>query len=344
MPIIIADSRIRGEAIPHASSTIFEFNPFEMGSFDPTVYGFVPLRYLGSRFSNGKIPSNETCYHGFDNAGFLMGASSTVFNTAITNDSELTSTELWQKVLKGIFGPLDEKNVDVAAFDPNPFYGYQKGTNLFANEEQLSLVDGAEDGQDLPLQPLMQPQRAIDVIFAVDAGADTGKNWPTGASLVTTYERYQNETIANGTEFPYVPDVNTFINKGLNNRPTFFGCEAKNTTKPTPIIVYLPNVPYSYLANYTTITASFKNKERDALIENGYNLATRGNATTDKEWPTCVSCAIMSRSFDRTKTTVPAACKKCFDQYCWDGKTNTTKPAPYYPQMIEGNKSAANET
>lgn len=125
---------------------------------------------------------------------------------------------------------------------------------------------------------------------------------------------------------------------GLNSRPTFFGCDSKNTSSHTPIIVYLPNIPYSYQANVSTDQLSFKKKDQgDAIIENGYNIATRGNATADKEWPTCVSCVMLSRSFDRTETTVPAACKKCFERYCWDGTTNTTTSAAYEPKLIKDN-------
>lgn len=84
--------------------------------------------------------------------------------------------------------------------------------------------------------------------------------------------------------------------------------------------------------------ALFQKKDQgDAIIENGYNIATRGNATADKEWPTCVSCVMLSRSFDRTETTVPAACKKCFERYCWDGTTNTTTSAAYEPKLIKDN-------
>lgn len=328
MPIAIADSRLPGQGSPHANSTIFEFNPFEMGSYDQTVYGFVPLRYLGTRFVDGQVPENESCYHGFDNAGFIMGTSATVFNSAFTSSDN-------PQFLKDILAPLDKENADAASY-PNPFNGYETDKNPFANESQLSLVDGGEDGQNLPLEPLLQPQRAVDVIFAVDASTDTDTNWPNGASLVATQQRFHNSKIANGTKFPAVPDVNTSVNNGLNNKPSFFGCHSNSTSSShTPIIVYLPNIPYSYNGNATTFQPAFKNDERDAMIENGYNIATRGNATADKEWPTCVSCVLLSRSFDRTKTTVPDACKTCFDRYCWDGKTNTTKPAAYDPKLVQ---------
>ena len=52
------------------NTTIYEFNPFEFGSWDPTTYGFVPLEYLRSNFSGGVLTGDEECVRGFDNAGY----------------------------------------------------------------------------------------------------------------------------------------------------------------------------------------------------------------------------------------------------------------------------------
>ena len=95
---------------------------------------------------------------------------------------------------------------DIADY-PNPFYQYHNDTNPYAGDAQLTLVDGGEDLQNIPLHPLIQPYRHVDVIFAVDSSADTNKtnpaqgsalNWPDGASLVATYERSLSP-IGNGT-------------------------------------------------------------------------------------------------------------------------------------------------
>lgn len=50
---------------------------------------------------------------------------------------------------------------------------------------------------------------------------------------------------------PRVPSPNGFVNGGYNTRPTFFGCEANSTT---PIIVYVPNYPWSYYGNTSTVS------------------------------------------------------------------------------------------
>ena len=80
MPIIVADERSPGELIVALNSTVFEFNPFEMGSFDPTTFGFAPLKYIGSKFDGGNLAPDENCVTGFDNFGFVLGTSASLFN------------------------------------------------------------------------------------------------------------------------------------------------------------------------------------------------------------------------------------------------------------------------
>ena len=167
---------------------------------------------------------------------------------------------------------------DVASY-PNPF----QNINKIATSKILTLVDGGEDLQNLPLHPLTQPQRAVDVIFAIDSSADTleehvGKNWPNGTALVATYAR-SLLPIANGTAFPAVPDVNTFVNLGLNEKPVFFGCDAGNASASgfaspalPPLVVYIPNAPYSYMSNVSTFQMDYADSERAGIIENGNNV------------------------------------------------------------------------
>ena len=81
--ILVADGRAPGEVIISNNATVYEFNPWEMGSFDPTVYGFAPMRYVGSNFPAGVLPNDQKCIEGFDNTGFVMGTSSSLFNQFI---------------------------------------------------------------------------------------------------------------------------------------------------------------------------------------------------------------------------------------------------------------------
>lgn len=338
MPVLVADGRYPDELLIGGNATVYEFNPWEFGTFDPTVHGFVPLEFLGSRFDGGSLAHNGSCVRGFDNAGFVMGTSSSLFNQFFLQLNSTTLPGFVKDALNKILGDIGDNNDDIALYSPNPFYNYHNSTNPVAQEPDLDLVDGGEDLQNIPLHPLIQPERHVDVIFAVDSSADTNYSWPNGGALVATYERSVNlKHLSNGTVFPAVPDSNTFINLGLNTRPTFFGCDAKNISGPAPLVVYLPNYPYVAFSNTSTFQMAYKEDERNAMIENGYDVVTMANSTRDAEWSACVGCAVLSRSFDRTNTTVPETCKKCFDRYCWDGTTNSTTPAPYEPDTALAN-------
>lgn len=334
MPLLVVDGRYPGQKLVSGNATVFEFNPYEVGTWDPTIFGFVPTEFLGSRFDAGRLPSNESCVRGFDNAGYVMGTSSSLFNQFALNLETVDNIPGFIKdALRRVLSSIGEDNNDIAQYKPNPFYHYANDTNPFADTQTLSLVDGGEDLQNIPLHPLLQPTRDVDVIFAVDSSADTEDyNWPNGTALVATYERSQL-SIANGTSFPTVPGQDTFVNLGLNKRPTFFGCDPSNTTHRTPLVVYLPNAPYVTFSNVSTFTMSYNDSQRNAILENGYDAVTRGNATQDKDWPACVGCAVLSRSLERTDTPVPEICKSCFSHYCWDGTLNSTTPPPYTPSV-----------
>jgi lysophospholipase len=345
MPILLADGRAPGVKIVALNSTVYEFNPFEIGSWDPTTYAFAPLRYLASNFSAGVIPNNGRCVEGFDQASFVMGTSSSLFNTLLLNNITAVTGELPSFVLDSltsILNNLDEGNNDIAQYTPNPFFGVNPGTNANAAATQLTLVDGGEDLQNIPLHPLIQPNRAVDVIFSVDSSADTPFNWPNGTAVRASYDRSLT-TIANGTLFPPVPDANTFINLGLNRRPTFFGCDPKNFTSSSssnvivpPLLIYIPNAPYTARSNVSTFDPTYELEERNAIVRNGYDSATQGNSTIDSNWPKCVACAVLSRSLARTSTAPPAVCRDCFAKYCWNGTLDTRETGSYEPAFIIG--------
>ncbi|KJR81369.1 lysophospholipase [Sporothrix schenckii 1099-18] len=351
-PILVADSRAPGTTIIALNSTVYEFNAFEMGSWDPTTFGFVPTAFLGSNFSNGEVPTanDSHCVRGFDQLGFVMGTSSTLFNQfLLANLSAQANVPTFVlNIIEDLLTDLGQANNDIAQYVPNPFYKYHPATNDFANATQLTLVDGGEDLQNLPLHPLIQPVRAVDVIVAVDSSADTDFNWPNGTALRASYDRSLG-AIANGTLFPPVPDDHTFVNLQLNQHPTFFGCNASNfslsdgQTLP-PLVVYLPNAPWSEFSNVSTFDPSYSLAQRNAIIQNGFNAATRGNGTLDARWPTCLACAVLSRSFTRTQTEVPAVCSSCFAQYCWNGTLSTADNGAYAPALLLQGAASSNAT
>lgn len=347
-PIIVADGRHPGELIISTNATVFEFNPLEMGSFDPTLYAFTTLEYIGTNVTNG-VPNNaDRCTRGFDNAGFLMGTSSSLFNVALLKLTTSGLTGILRQFAEDVLRGLSADDADIASYSPNPFYKVNPQINPSADDEVLTLVDGGLDGQNIPLNPLIQPVRNLDVVFAVDSSADTS-NWPNGTSLVATYARSLSP-MQNNTKFPAIPDWNTFVNLGLNTRPTFFGCNASNITHSSsftkdtvlpPLIVYIPNHPYTYMSNTSTTTMEYTREERDSMIWNGYNVATMGNGTVEQNWPACAACAIVRRGEEKRGRTQTEQCNWCFAKYCWDGTRNDTLPSgPVQYTLLIAQKSA----
>ena len=305
-----------------------------MGSYDPGLAAFAPLKYIGSDFNNGTIERDGDCIAGVDNAGFVMGTSSSLFNQAFLQiDKAENVPEFLLKALNNTLAGIGEENRDIASW-PNPFYKYNPRNNSNADSTILTLVDGGEGLENIPLHPLILSDRHVDVIFAVDGSADTETHWPNGTALMATYQRSKENTSTQNSEFPKVPDQNTFINLDLNKRPTFFGCDMNSNSSSGPLIVYLPNAPYTFQSNFTTFDLEYSDTERNEIIRNGYNVATMGNGTVDSDWPACVGCAVLARSLVRTGTDMPSKCTDCFARYCWNGTTNSTAPGTYEPEQI----------
>jgi len=67
------------------------------------------------------------------------------------------------------------------------------------------VTDGGEDGQNVPLMPLLAKARALDAIFAVDGSADTSETYANGTSLVATAQKVElhahNFTRASSSSF-----------------------------------------------------------------------------------------------------------------------------------------------
>ncbi|EGW33781.1 uncharacterized protein SPAPADRAFT_70053 [Spathaspora passalidarum NRRL Y-27907] len=334
-PIVVSLGREPGTLIVSINSTLFEFNPYEMGSWDPTLYQFTPVKYLGTEYNNGN-PVNDTCIGGFDNAGFIMGTSSTLFNQFLLQINTTSIASTVKSIITTILKRVSHKEDDIAIYRPNPFYNTSAAIDKISKNDTLFLVDGGEDLQNIPLAPLLQPERDVDVIFAFDNSADTEYSWPNGTSMIATFERQYNRQGVNASMFPYVPDSQSFINLNLTSRPAFFGCDSKNlstiqaqTHNPTsafssPLIVYTANRPFSYSSNTSTFKMSYENGERDAIIQNGFEVASRNNMTLDDEWRACVGCAIIRREQERQGQEQSEQCKQCFAKYCWDGSLDRT--------------------
>ena len=64
--------------------------------------------------------------------------------------------------------PQPGVELDVVRY-PNPFFGVANGTFIDSSHTVLTLVDGGEDGEVIPIQPLLVKSREVDVLIVIDA-------------------------------------------------------------------------------------------------------------------------------------------------------------------------------
>ena len=335
-PVVISIGRHPGERMIDSNATYFEFTPYEFGSWQPNLESFMPVGSLGSQLQNGQPSAKDkTCVAGYENFGWVVGSSSTLFNEAYLKT--LNSSKVLKVVAKPILGDIEKDDNDVAQV-PNSFKGYDGDKSEFANEDFIDLVDGGEANQNVPFEPLIQPARKLDMVVAVDASSDIS-SWPNGSSLIQTTQRAKQPKFSH-IQFANVPSANTFVNRGLNTRPTFFGCQLNKDsilnydekTTPAPLIVYMPNYPYSGWGNEDTYKLSYKPEEQQSMVQNSMDVATMGGQMQD--WPQCFACASLMRPLQRSKAQIPSECQKCYQKYCWDGQFDDQPPkAQYKPPM-----------
>ncbi|CDK24630.1 unnamed protein product [Kuraishia capsulata CBS 1993] len=349
LPILVSNCKNGAANSASLDSMLMEFNPYEFGSWEPYLNAFSRLSYLGTELYNGKLSSSENstgqriCYSGFDNAGFVTGTSSSLFNSVllylwqIASSSEEETFMAIKDILSvfSLSGDGKPGKSDYALYEPNPFLGLShiNQTSSIVGDKTLKLVDGGEDGQNIPFFPFTQSSREVDVIFAVDSSNDS-ENWPNGTSLIKPSKRYnsRNKTwefttmkipnkktnrMLEYTTFPLSPSYKEMSDKGYNKKPVFFGCNitggytllsnaslTANSTSSyeeedvwlSPLIVYLSNTDLSYASNTSTFKLTYTHDEMSKMITNGYNVATQSNSSYFSQ---CVGCAVMKRSFDR---------------------------------------------
>jgi hypothetical protein len=54
----------------------------EWGSWDPQLSAMMNLSYAGTHLTNGQPDNNTACVTGFDDTGFMMGTSASLFNVS----------------------------------------------------------------------------------------------------------------------------------------------------------------------------------------------------------------------------------------------------------------------
>lgn len=350
-PIILSDSCWPGMETNSETSHIFEFNPYEFGSWDQYLNAFIDMRFLGSPLLDGEpvfkdFQNRSLCVSGYDDLFFITGISSSLFNNvliyiwqAVSSAKKKTSAVM--QILLYAFGlgmsseRVSKNHPDYAILAPNPFFGLSTSNASldFVQAPHLFMVDGGEDKQNIPFHPFLQKSRMVDVVIAVDSTADK-EGFPNGTSLRATFARYAGDSVTftafgERSVFPKVPKNNILS-------PMFLGCNIDDypfrgnaLTRESdgfipPIIIYFPNRDISFRSNMSTFKLSYSELEVSLMLTNGAALVTL--ETYSPEFKQCIACAFIKREFDRMSLAatrrkeslnVPRICAKCFSKYCF---------------------------
>ncbi|TBU46848.1 lysophospholipase [Dichomitus squalens] len=328
--IVVADSlvsRNNGSAVTEAgdivplTNPIYEFNAYETGTFDPQLGAFTPTKFLGS-----PPKSSGVCVTGFDQLTFLEGVSSNLFNEFNTSAAALNASMIGP-IINALHNAFPETGIRLDSAEiPNPFFGISPATFPDSDQNILTLVDGGEDGETDPLQPLLVKARGVDTIIAIDAPADTSDNFAAGLDLISTQARVK---LFPGTyAFPPVPSTTeVYLSQNLTRRPTFFGCNS-SAASGEPLVVYIANggppLGQAPLTNTSTLQLQYSNSEIEGMLNQLFDIATHGipaetpkGLEKDPVWPACLACAVTDRSRRSVGVARSGICESCFARYCW---------------------------
>ncbi|PSR82494.1 lysophospholipase [Coniella lustricola] len=297
-------NHLNGECVPTQDEAIFEFNPFEFGSWSDDVSAFVLTNYLGSNLTAGQA---SECVTGFDRIDWAMGVSSDVLEEFIC-DTALDVNVLadFPTTIVGVVEEFTSTEDYGYGIVPNPFRGFASTTNSTASSvadlDTLYMVDGGVPNHNDPILPLLEPSRNISVIFVNDNSADTTEDKPDGAAVYAAWAATQTGRLAG--RFPAVPAVGNFSTKEAQ----FFGCDDAEAVT----VIYLPNADWSFESNTTTLQLEYDTTETAAMISDGVLVGAQGG---DDSWATCLACGIMVKEVG--SASLPSDCAACLDKYCW---------------------------
>ena len=124
-----------------------------------------------------------------------------------------------------------------------------------------------------------------------------------------------------------------------------------STPQPGPLVLYVPNAPWSAYTNFTYTMAAFTDNQLDLIFNNSLNAVSfgRGQITQNPKFPalskqfeaklprfsTCVACGAIYKSLLRVGASLPEACEACFAAHCWNGTVvNDPVELVYSPDLI----------
>ncbi|KAF8499632.1 phospholipase B [Russula emetica] len=338
-PIIQADSRPVGSnltTVLDPISTVYEMTPMEFGSWDPQLSAMINITYAGTHLSNGQPDNSTACTTFFDQIGFVMGTSASLFNQIfdrIHNTIQGMDSNSAKAILQMVDRMVEEfrTRADDVANWPNPFYNLaEKQSFQDLNSTWLELIDGSSNQENVPLGQQFVRARGLDVVVALDSSGDIASTgWPNGSSILFSASRITTLLQSSHQSFPPLPGNPTqFISTGVNMRPTFFGCFPTQNPPEYPIVIYFPNSPPldgdNPVANTPTFQLDYTPIHTELFLDQVHANAIGGfmpnSNSPDPNFGKCLQCVAIDRARYKIKPPLERSslCSQCFQQYCFD--------------------------
>jgi hypothetical protein len=218
----------------------FEFTPYEAGSTN--LAAFTPIWAFGRKFLNGTSISSTTVsgkqFAPEQTLGFYLGIFGSAFTVNLNeildmmrqdeavDNQDVNALEIKVKIIEKLASSLAGiKDLRQARISPAQVMNFTHGLDgsPLKDLKKLTLVD-AGLAFNLPLPPLLRPERQLDIIFIFDASADVGM-----AGELKKAERYAR---ANNLPFPEID-----YNQAKTQAISVFRDE---TNRKIPTIIYMP--------------------------------------------------------------------------------------------------------
>jgi lysophospholipase len=133
-PIVLSLFRPRGGGELQLNASVMEMLPYEFGTWDAPFHAFAKTKNIGTKVFNGKPVNPNDCVEGYDNVGFIIGISSSLFCASMSNNLD-------GKIVSELQRLLDKDDYDVGII-PNLFKGLPGLNPELGDDEYLTLVDG----------------------------------------------------------------------------------------------------------------------------------------------------------------------------------------------------------
>ena len=118
------------------------------------------------------VLEDESCVRSFDQIGLCNGHIVVAIQPIYSSVEFHGLSGVLLNAAMSALSDLNESESDIAPYQPSPFYHFNNERKRNASSKQLTPVDRGEDLQNMPLSPLAQALRAVDVIFVVDWWCD----------------------------------------------------------------------------------------------------------------------------------------------------------------------------